>query len=371
MSSKSTFISYARKDSSLVHKMADVFEKTGIPIWIDRKLKPSERWDDSIEAAIKDCDKMLVILSEASINSQNVKDEYSYAIDSEKTVIPFLLEDCEVPFRLRRPQYINYQLDKEVALTELSGALGLTKKQVTILSKSEVFKPKKKKKKKTRWVLLVILLALGVLGYQFWDTIRPFLYNEPATVKILIQESGNNEGHANCPIQAEVALKFNDSSYAPAGNIENEYVFRLPETFRFSETLASIDFNNLDTNYRYELTNDTISFDFTKDSTLIAEVVLKTECTPITGSVHSATGNIALGEVYIEFLNHKYISDSLGGFSLNIPNSMLENSLTLKTTKNGFEDSTHTFTINSNYEMNDIILKEIRPEDELFTNVEH
>jgi hypothetical protein len=50
----------------------------------------------------------MIILTPASIASDNAKDEIGYAIDHGKRILPVLLEDCEIPLRLRRFQYVDF-----------------------------------------------------------------------------------------------------------------------------------------------------------------------------------------------------------------------------------------------------------------------
>jgi hypothetical protein len=50
----------------------------------------------------------MVILTPKSIASANVKDEIGYAIDTNKRILPILLEHANIPFRLRRFQYVDF-----------------------------------------------------------------------------------------------------------------------------------------------------------------------------------------------------------------------------------------------------------------------
>jgi photosystem II stability/assembly factor-like uncharacterized protein len=67
---------------------------------------------------------MLVILSPASVESDDVMDEVSFALEGAKTIIPILFKDCPIPFRLRRVQYIDFRRDYERGLREIVRALG-------------------------------------------------------------------------------------------------------------------------------------------------------------------------------------------------------------------------------------------------------
>jgi formylglycine-generating enzyme required for sulfatase activity len=50
----------------------------------------------------------MVVLAPESMESQNVKDELSYAIDSGKYILPVVIKPCKVPLRLRRFQYVDF-----------------------------------------------------------------------------------------------------------------------------------------------------------------------------------------------------------------------------------------------------------------------
>ena len=61
-----------------------------------------------MEKALHECEIFLIILTPASISSENVKDEIGYAIDHGKRILPVLLEECVIPLRLRRFQYVDF-----------------------------------------------------------------------------------------------------------------------------------------------------------------------------------------------------------------------------------------------------------------------
>ena len=104
-----TFISYSHKDKGFALKLAKELRSASFPIWLDQLSIPTgARWDDEIENALHACETFLVILTPASIASESVKDEIGYAIDHGKRILPVLLEECEVPFRLRRFQYVDF-----------------------------------------------------------------------------------------------------------------------------------------------------------------------------------------------------------------------------------------------------------------------
>ncbi|WP_299522517.1 toll/interleukin-1 receptor domain-containing protein [uncultured Lutibacter sp.] len=125
MSSNTIFISYSRKDSDFVTKFTKNLRDAGANLWLDKQIKPGGHWDASIESALETCQDVLLVLSKNSVNSNNVMDEVSYALEENKRVIPIKIEECDVPFRLRRIQHIDYHFDEAKGMEILFKALNL------------------------------------------------------------------------------------------------------------------------------------------------------------------------------------------------------------------------------------------------------
>ncbi|WP_298366777.1 toll/interleukin-1 receptor domain-containing protein [uncultured Lutibacter sp.] len=125
MSTNTIFISYSRKDSAFVTKFIKSLRDAGANLWLDKQIKPGGLWDDSIESALQTCQDVLLILSKNSVESNNVMDEISYALEENKRVIPIKIEECNVPFRLRRIQHLDFHLEEERSMALLLRALSL------------------------------------------------------------------------------------------------------------------------------------------------------------------------------------------------------------------------------------------------------
>lgn len=118
------FFSYARENSKFVLKLAKDLRMTGANIWLDQlDIEVGDRWDQSIHEALKNCETLLVILTPESVNSQNVMDEVSYALEEGKQVMPILHSKCDVPFRVRRLQRVDFTGDYKAGFTQLVHAL--------------------------------------------------------------------------------------------------------------------------------------------------------------------------------------------------------------------------------------------------------
>jgi hypothetical protein len=118
------FFSYSRSDEALVLKIASALRRDGRRVWVDQlDIAKGARWDDEVEKALKASSCLLAILSPAAVASQNVMDEVSYALGEKKKVIPVVARQCDIPFRLKRLQFVDFAADYDKGYRELSAAL--------------------------------------------------------------------------------------------------------------------------------------------------------------------------------------------------------------------------------------------------------
>lgn len=121
---RTVFISYARADAAVVLALAQDLRAAGIPIWLDQlDIAPGVPWDAEIQRALGASGTVLCMLSPHAVDSENVLDEISMALDGRKRVVPVRLGDCEIPLRLRRRQYVDLVDGRERGLQRLIGAL--------------------------------------------------------------------------------------------------------------------------------------------------------------------------------------------------------------------------------------------------------
>jgi hypothetical protein len=111
------FLSYARADETIALRFADDFISAGVQVWVDQyDIRPSQHWDRAVEAAVRSCEGMIVVLSPRSVASPTVADEVSVAIDMNKDLIPILIEPCTLPLRMTRMHFIDAARDYDAAL---------------------------------------------------------------------------------------------------------------------------------------------------------------------------------------------------------------------------------------------------------------
>lgn len=125
------FLSYARADSEFVSRLACDLATAQITAWMDaRDIVPGNRWDVSVETALREATDVVLILSPGACTSQNVMDEVSFALANNTRVLPLLYLDCEIPFRWERIQRIDMSSDYASGFATLLETLGLPRPEL-------------------------------------------------------------------------------------------------------------------------------------------------------------------------------------------------------------------------------------------------
>jgi hypothetical protein len=114
------FLCYASEDEQRVRELYCRLAKISpFEPWMDREnLLPGQDWDREIRDALRDADVVLICLSRSSVAKEGyVQREIRRALDvaeekleSSIFIIPVRLEDCDVPDRLRKWQWVDIHL---------------------------------------------------------------------------------------------------------------------------------------------------------------------------------------------------------------------------------------------------------------------
>lgn len=138
------FISYSRVNTDFVTRLINDLTRQGFNVWMDqRDIGAGQRWDTVIQDALETCGLFIIILSPYSVESENVLDELSYAVNEKKRIIPILLENCEIPYRIARLQFVNFTGDYQTGFQHLISEIKQTSPQrpITVKKKKEPSRP--------------------------------------------------------------------------------------------------------------------------------------------------------------------------------------------------------------------------------------
>ena len=95
------FLSYAREDAAVAKELAACVGAEGHEVWWDRHIHGGTRFSSEIDRALKDADVVMVIWSDASIESAWVQDEAAEGRDTER-LVPVSLRRARPPLGFRQ-----------------------------------------------------------------------------------------------------------------------------------------------------------------------------------------------------------------------------------------------------------------------------
>ncbi len=177
------FISYSTKNKNVADAVVADFEQNGIKCWYaPRDILPGEEWVKAVTNALEQSKTLVLIYTDESNNSEQVKNEIAVAFNCGLTIVPFRLSEeqmsSELEYYLTRVHWLD-ALSKplkknivalreyiEVIIRTPNGALpGADREE---LKKEKERAQKETKKKKTALILaiagaLCILLIAGII----------------------------------------------------------------------------------------------------------------------------------------------------------------------------------------------------------------
>ncbi len=88
------FISHSSKDKPFADAVCAGLESRGVRCWIaPRDVLPGISWSEAIVEAVEECSVFLLILTSNSNSSKQTINEVDIAVNHNKTIVPFRLED--------------------------------------------------------------------------------------------------------------------------------------------------------------------------------------------------------------------------------------------------------------------------------------
>ncbi|MGH9845802.1 MAG: NACHT domain-containing protein, partial [Blastocatellia bacterium] len=115
------FISYARPDAAVAETVEAALTTAGMRVFRDASdIRPGANWDLVIERALGECQRMVLLLSSASMpDRKEVHREWLYFDQERKPICPLLVEDCTLHSRFTGINYIDARADWPGALERL------------------------------------------------------------------------------------------------------------------------------------------------------------------------------------------------------------------------------------------------------------
>jgi len=117
---KNIFISYSRREVGFIDDLVRNLEQAKHEIWLDYcNLIPGRPWQEQIYQGIQNADVILLVVSKASISSQNVEVEWQHVIKQNKRIIILVFEAVHLPKELEKYEWVDFRGNYKKALNEL------------------------------------------------------------------------------------------------------------------------------------------------------------------------------------------------------------------------------------------------------------
>jgi tetratricopeptide (TPR) repeat protein len=176
----SIFLSYSHEDRKRAERIAKSLASAGHQVWWDQHIRAGSRFSKDINEALKKSDVVVVLWSEASVESIWVQDEAAHGRDKGR-LVPVLIDTVDPPLGFRQYHAISYGR---------AGTSKVVEAVQTTLSGADAALLPAVKKSRRNWrlwaplaaLILVVASAAGWWGYrQATETSQLALAIEPAT----------------------------------------------------------------------------------------------------------------------------------------------------------------------------------------------
>jgi len=122
------FVSYSRRDSEFVRRLAQSVSDRGKEVWLDTDgIADGEVFPQAIKRAIEGANAFVFVITPASVKSSYCENEVEYAREMQKRIVPVLRDpvaDSDLPPEIRDRNWIPFVGDAEFdpSLNRLVGA---------------------------------------------------------------------------------------------------------------------------------------------------------------------------------------------------------------------------------------------------------
>ena len=94
---KYIFLSYAHQNREQAFSFVYRLQRDEFRVWYDEGIDPGTEWADNIAEKIENSNCFLALISKEYIQSENCRDELSYAHENGIKTLLVFIEDVELP----------------------------------------------------------------------------------------------------------------------------------------------------------------------------------------------------------------------------------------------------------------------------------
>jgi len=121
------FMSYSRRDSTIMHKIRGHLAKSKISVWTDDKVVPgTPSWKKAVQSAIENSTFFMILLTPSAKESDTVEMELGYARAHSRIILPVLVEGTNrtaVPIEIINFQWTDIREEFEAGMARVVEAI--------------------------------------------------------------------------------------------------------------------------------------------------------------------------------------------------------------------------------------------------------
>jgi len=117
------YINYATADEETAQQLADDLQKVGMAVWLHDPAPEDVNWAGGVHPALKDCTRMVVVLSETALHAPDNQQAWSFFREKRKPVFIVHVDTATPPDILRRSSRFDVRSDYRAAFRRLVQAL--------------------------------------------------------------------------------------------------------------------------------------------------------------------------------------------------------------------------------------------------------
>jgi hypothetical protein len=160
------FISYSRRQTPFVDRLAEELENNDYSLWLDYKsLVLAQPWAQQIGEAVAGMDVFLLVISKDSMASKHVRSEWEKALELNKRIVLLIFEAVSVPEELQRREWVDLRVQYKQNFLHLIHVLENPGTMTTPVPQSGQKYPV------LFWISIALSVVLAILCIPLWFTI--------------------------------------------------------------------------------------------------------------------------------------------------------------------------------------------------------
>jgi len=208
---KKLFISYGREELGFVDDLVGKLKSEGYEVWLDYwELIPGQAWKPQIDKGLKESDVILLIVSEKSVKSPNVKKEWKYFLEENKRPILLIVDAEDIDKDLEKYEWVDFRGSYKAGLKELFSQLKNPIQEEKPVPESGFKAPA------IVWFAFLLSILVAILSFSvIWTVLIPWVL-APLPFKVLKRNYNFTQVQTALialPLAALVSFSVYDSAY--------------------------------------------------------------------------------------------------------------------------------------------------------------